>query len=139
MPVKRFINDYWFLSNFYPIDFKSDGLWYPSVEHFYQSHKIADADFANQVREAKSPSEAKSLARVLPIRQDWEDVKLTVMEIGLRLKFGHPYLAGKLKETGGEDLVEGNTWGDTFWGVDLQTGEGENHLGRLLMQIRSEM
>ena len=41
--------------------------------------------------------------------------------------------------TGNLVLEEGNGWHDTFWGVDLKTGEGENHLGRILMQVREEL
>lgn len=55
----------------------------------------------------------------------------------LRAKFKqHPELAAMLIATGDAELVEGNTWGDTFWGRDLATGHGENHLGRLLMELR---
>ena len=36
------------------------------------------------------------------------------------------------------ELIEGNTWHDTFWGVDLKTGEGENHLGKILMALRKD-
>ena len=36
-------------------------------------------------------------------------------------------------------LEEGNTWHDTFWGVDARTREGRNHLGRILMRIRKEL
>ena len=54
----------------------------------------------------------------------------------LRAKFRSPLLRGWLRETGAEELVEGNYWGDTFWGVCR--GEGENKLGKLLMQVRSE-
>lgn len=35
-------------------------------------------------------------------------------------------------------LVEGNSFGDTFWGVDARTGKGENHLGKILMKVREE-
>ena len=35
----------------------------------------------------------------------------------LRQKFSHPDLAVLLLATGDEDLVEINTWGDTFWGI----------------------
>jgi hypothetical protein len=31
-------------------------------------------------------------------------------------------------------LIEGNTWGDTFWGVC--NGVGENNLGKTLMNVR---
>ena len=36
--------------------------------------------------------------------------------------------------TGDAELIEGNNWGDTFWGVC--NGRGENMLGKLLMEIR---
>jgi len=35
------------------------------------------------------------------------------------------------------NLVEGNSWNDVWWGVC--EGEGENHLGRILMDIRAEI
>ena len=45
-------------------------------------------------------------------------------------------LRSLLVATGDRELIEGNTWGDTFWGVDKNTGQGENHLGRILMELR---
>lgn len=42
-----------------------------------------------------------------------------------------------LLRTGEQDLIEGNDWGDTFWGVDQ--GIGDNHLGKILMQVRTEI
>jgi hypothetical protein len=41
--------------------------------------------------------------------------------------------------TGNTELVEGNHWHDTFWGVDATTGEGDNGLGQILMQVRMEL
>jgi predicted NAD-dependent protein-ADP-ribosyltransferase YbiA (DUF1768 family) len=55
----------------------------------------------------------------------------------LRQKFAHPELRRLLLATGDAELVEGNTWGDRFWGVCA--GRGQNHLGRLLMAIRAEI
>ena len=46
-------------------------------------------------------------------------------------------LAGKLLNTGDAELVEGNHWGDRYWGVC--DGEGQNKLGKLLMQVRGEL
>ena len=48
----------------------------------------------------------------------------------------NPLLAKRLLETGDCMLQEGNYWKDLFWGVDLKTGEGENHLGKILMELR---
>jgi len=60
------------------------------------------------------------------------------METLLREKFSKdPELRAKLLNTGTSKLVEGNTWGDRFWGVCR--GQGENNLGRLLMKVREEL
>lgn len=71
------------------------------------------------------------------MRSDWEEVKLGVMEGLLREKFSDPELRRKLLATGERELVEGNDWGDSFWGVCA--GRGKNHLGRLLMKLREEL
>ena len=46
------------------------------------------------------------------------------MEKVVRAKFTqNPHLARFLVETGDAELIEGNSWHDTFWGVDLKTGD----------------
>ena len=35
------------------------------------------------------------------------------------------------------ELIEGNVWNDTFWGVC--NGKGHNHLGKILMKVRDEI
>jgi hypothetical protein len=58
----------------------------------------------------------------------------------LEIKFRqHPELAEQLLATGERELVEGNTWRDRIWGVDLKTGTGENRLGKTLMVVRAEL
>ncbi len=53
----------------------------------------------------------------------------------MRSKFTrNTQLGGSLLATWPADLQEGNTWGDTFWGV--VNGVGENHLGNILMDVR---
>lgn len=46
-------------------------------------------------------------------------------------------LAEMLLATGDEELVEGNHWNDTFWGV--YRGKGRNELGKILMRIRENL
>jgi predicted NAD-dependent protein-ADP-ribosyltransferase YbiA (DUF1768 family) len=46
-------------------------------------------------------------------------------------------LKGQLLATGDAKIVEGNTWGDVFWGVC--NGVGENHLGEILMKVLEEL
>lgn len=45
-------------------------------------------------------------------------------------------LMDKLLETGDEELIEGNTWKDVFWGYDVNLKQGKNNLGKMLMKIR---
>ena len=49
----------------------------------------------------------------------------------------NPELAEKLLATGEQELVEGNNWNDTFWG--MCRGKGKNMLGNILMKIREEL
>lgn len=119
-----------FLSNFY----EHDG-W--TVEHHYQAAKTDDVEWAARILSAPTPNAAKKVGRRAPMRPTWDDEKLTVMLALLRVKFSRPDLAERLLATGDATLIEGNWWGDRFWGVCK--GTGENHLGRLLMQVRSEL
>lgn len=135
-PITSFRGEYRFLSNFWPVSVSWEGLTYPSTEHAYQAAKAADFSLRRGFT-IGSPGEAKRRGRRIEIRRDWEQVKLQVMLDLLRLKFGQPDMRRLLRTTGQRELVEGNTWGDTFWGVC--DGRGENHLGRLLMQVRSEI
>jgi len=56
---------------------------------------------------------------------------------GVREKFKQEDLKQMLLDTGDQELVEGNTWNDTFWGVCR--GEGQNNLGKILMKVRMEL
>ena len=83
---------------------------------------------------AATPSAAKRAGRKVRLRDDWELVRVHVMRDLLTQKFAHDSLAALLLSTGNAELVEGNTWGDTFWGVC--GGTGLNVLGKLLMEHR---
>jgi N-glycosidase YbiA len=138
--IDSFSGDYKFLSNFYPCKVKLDDIEYPSVEHAYQAAKTLDADERKPFHKRPLPSaaESKKMGRKLSMRQNWESVKLKVMEDLLVQKFADPDLKNMLKDTGDLKLVEGNYWGDNFWGVDTRKG-GQNHLGKLLMKIRDNL
>ena len=65
-------------------------------------------------------------------------VKVKLMfELVLEKFKQNPELKQKLLETGNQELIEGNTWNDTFWGVC--NGQGQNWLGKILMLVRSEL
>ena len=136
--IQRFRGKYAFLSNFYPAVIQWGPHSYPTVEHAYQARKTLSKAERELIRQASTPGAAKRLGRRVTLRSDWDSIKILVMKTFLAVKFADAELARMLLETGDELLVEGNTWGDRFWGVDEQ-GVGENNLGRLLMELRQKL
>lgn len=135
--IDSFTGDHRFLSNFWPCRVEFDGQVYTSVEHAYVAAKVLDPVVRDLIKNCATAGQVKRLGRKLPLRADWEAVKLSVMESLIRQKFNDPGLGSRLKATGEQELVEGNHWGDTFWGVC--DGVGQNHLGKLLMKVRNEI
>lgn len=128
----------YFLSNFYPCTVEYEGIMYPSSEHAYQAAKSLDVDIRQQMSKILYPGAAKKLGSKLKLRPFWSDIKLKVMEDIVRAKFTQNVDCKiRLLRTGDEELVDHNDWGDDFFGVF--EGEGENHLGKILMKIRQEL
>src|ERR1051326_9562677 len=97
--VREFEGQYRFLSNFWSCYIKVDGDWYPSVENAYQAMKMKHK--ANRARfQHIKASEAKRLGRLLPMRDDWDQVKLEVMYNLVRQKFEDRKLQSNLLATG---------------------------------------
>lgn len=136
-PITEFQGYYRFLSNFWPCDIDYDGIVYPSTEHAYQAAKTNDIETKKLIVNLKTPGEAKRCGRKIKIREDWDNIKLKVMYDINKLKYECPDLAAKLMLTEGKEIIEGNKWNDTFWGVC--NGVGDNHLGNILMKIREEL
>lgn len=134
--ISRFSGRWRLLSNFHPSPVQFDGHTYPTVEHAYQAAKTTDEQWRTRIRQTNSPGQAKRVGRKAPLRPGWDQLKVDVMLELLRKKFAGGLLRQQLEQTGDATLVEGNTWGDTFWGVC--DGVGRNMLGRLLMQVRTE-
>lgn len=133
--IDRFFGSYRFLSNFWPVTIEFDGDLYPSVENAYQAAKFP-AGLARAFMFSCTPAEAKRFARKAILGEQWHERKVAVMTKLVQQKFAPGGdLAQKLIDTGDAELIEGNSWGDRFWGVC--NGEGENYLGRILMLIRS--
>lgn len=136
--IDDFRGDNFFLSNFSPHGFNFMGVWYATNEHFYQAAKATSISDFWAVVEAGTPGRSKRIGRSIPVRPDWDVIKLEVMSLGLSLKFSPGRdITQQLIDTNDAILVEGNTWGDTYWGIC--EGRGTNFLGRLLMQLRAEI
>ena len=130
-----YLSNFWFLAN--PILF--DDCYYITVEHAYQAAKTFDKEKRTEIRFTKRPGDAKRLGKRVYFRADWENVKLDIMYNLVKQKFEDPVLKSMLLGTDYATLQEGNWWHDTFWGVDIHTGVGENHLGKTLMRVRDEL
>lgn len=131
-----------FLSNFHV---GLTVLGTPSAEHAYQMLKTTNVLDRMAVAACSTPGQAKRLGRKIELRPDWELVKIEVMRFVLLDKFaaGSP-IAEQLLDTGDEILIEGNHWHDNIWGDctcgrDACKNEGENLLGRLLMERRKQL
>lgn len=133
-----FRGEYFFLSNFYPCKVIINGRTFPSSEHAFVSFKSNAKLWKDHCTlSTVSPQQIKLEGKNHTVK-DWEKIQLGVMENVLRAKFTqNAHIKRLLLLTGDKELVEINTWNDKFWGVCK--GEGLNHLGRLLMQIRSEL
>lgn len=137
--ITSFKGNYDFLSNFYEASVVYDGLTYGNNEAAYQAQKCCTIEERIPFTQYRS-GQAKREGRKVKLRSDWEEVKVSLMKEIVRAKFTqNPDLSNKLLMTGDRMIIEGNTWHDVFWGVDIKTGVGENHLGKILMDIREEL
>ncbi len=132
--IDSFSGEYRFLSNFWPAQVVLNGEVYLSVECAYQASKTPDKRLREKIRGA-SPSYAKRIGKQLP--NLGREEKLATMRDLVSQKFAVEPLRSQLLATGNSELVEGNWWGDHFWGVS--GGTGENHLGRILMEVRERL
>jgi hypothetical protein len=137
--IKELRGEFAFLSNMYPCEIKDDeGNTYPTVEHYFQAMKTFNHIERKMIRNAPTPSQAKYRGRKCTLRDDWENVKDSIMYEALEKKFSDPDLRELLiMQTGSAEIQEGNNWGDTYWG--MHHGKGKNKLGIMLMDIRENI
>ena len=140
-PIIQFRGANNFLSNFFPCNVRFEDATYPSSEHAFQAAKTLDKDERTMVQLCPSPAKAKSAGRRrITLRDNWDNIKDGIMLEIVRAKFAqNERLLRKLLVTGDAELKEGNTWNDTYWGVNKETGVGQNKLGKILMQVREEL
>lgn len=136
--IHDFRGPYKWLSNFEECIVMFEGQLYPSSEHAFQAAKlISHPDrMPFMCGGGLSCREAKNYGNKIALRPGWNEMRSWVMYTILLDKFTrNAYTLGKkLIATGNAELIEGNPWGDTYWGVC--NGVGENRLGNILMEIR---
>lgn len=136
--IETFSGDFHFLSNFHPAPLLFGGILYRTSEHAYQASKSINDNTRINISTLSTPGKAKKYGKSVKLRSDWDEVKLEIMEAIVCAKFvQNPLLKEKLLATDDMELEEGNTWGDTYWGIC--NGEGQNHLGKILMKVRKDL
>lgn len=129
-----------YLSNFAACPIRiGDEVWATS-EHYYQAMKFTCDELRQRIYSASSPAEAFSLSRDFDaqVRDDWYDIRVDVMRFIVTEKFKqNPCFALFLINTG-DSVIKEHSHKDSFWG-DGGDGTGENHLGKILMSVRSQL
>lgn len=137
-PISGFQGEYRFLSNFWMCTVNIGGLKFPSAEHAYQASKSSFPEIWFKMLKLSSPFQAKRLGKNIPIRPNFDEMKLSFMEEIVTAKFHQNRALGNLLlDTDDREIIETNTWNDTYWGVC--NGWGQNHLGKILMNVRNDL
>lgn len=144
MTIDKFEGQYAFLSNFYTSPISDGNKIFPTVEHYFQAAKTDDMRDYLAIQSALTPGISKRFGRKVKLRSDWEEIKDQVMLDAIRLKFNsQTTLALQLLATGKSELIEGTTWHDNYWGnctcPKCAKIQGQNKLGKILMQVRDEL
>jgi ribA/ribD-fused uncharacterized protein len=135
--IYGFRDDYAWLSNMWPCVVYFDKKKYDSSEHAYVAAKTLSPSLRDIIGDLPTPKMAKKFGTQIPIREDWDDVKIDIMKEIVESKFNeNPDLKEKLLATGDLYIEETNWWNDTFWGVC--NGVGKNRLGNILMELREK-
>lgn len=134
--VKYFDGEFAYLSNFFEAEVEYETIRYKTSEHAFQAAKSLKQADRLRIAALQTPGQSKRAGRQVELRRDWESVKEIVMLDVLTAKFDqNPDLKQLLIETDPLRLIEGNNWGDTYWGIDDKKG-GTNRLGEILMILR---
>lgn len=133
---------------------KHINVTFNSTEQYMMWHKamyFSDSEVALKILSEKDPKEQKALGRLVKGYDDasWSKIRLGVVTDGNYLKFSqNKVLRDELLSTGDKVIVEGSPY-DKIWGVGLQFDDeriedeknwnGENLLGKALMEVRSKL
>lgn len=141
--IDNFRGQYYFLSNFYTYPMVYDGIQYQNSEAAFQAQKCQNRKLRERKYSTMSPNIAKREGRREKLPDNWDSMTTKVMHDVLLAKFSIPELKDALLSTGDAELEEGNNWHDNNWGncscPRCRGIEGQNRLGKLLMQVREEL
>lgn len=111
---------------------------YKSPAHYYQTQLFSDPIVQQRIINAQTPRIAQQISQQNKNLYLANIDKNAAMLRGLRAKFSqYPLLAEQLIATGSKPLIY-HTMTDKYW-ADGGDGSGENYLGKLLEQVRTEL
>lgn len=141
--IIEFQGEFRWLSNFTLVEVRGPvGLVFKSTEHAYQAFKSLDESIWKNIQLIDSPGKVKIFSRGIKIRDDWNEVKQSVMYYLVRQKFNpinNFILSEKLIKTNGMKIQEGNYHSDKYWGFCLKTNKGKNILGQIIELVRKDL
>ena len=148
------LNEFKEFSNMHEAKIQVDGITFPTVEHYFQWSKakmFGDADAQAKILKTASPKSVKSYGKKVKgfDEEAWSAKKDEIMRTAVRAKLvQHPDIRKKLLDTGTRPIAEadprGKYWGigtsaDTSKAKDVTRWPGQNKLGKILMELRSEL
>lgn len=138
--ITKFQGEYDYLDDLYPAPVEWEGMTYPCVEAAFHASKTENRELRRRFSEI-SLTKLREKGNMLPTTSQWEEAKRDIRKQLILQKFqANPQLAQKLKDTGNAILICGKLRNkDTYWGFDLYSWEGRNELGKILMEIRTEL
>ncbi len=132
--------EYGFLANYSDHGFTVDGVYYPTVEHYYQASKFDNPDIIKRILESKTPKRASAIGRNRSNirRKNFRINKINKMYEGVYYKFSqNKDIRAKLIETRNQDIREMSIK-ESFWGVGPNL-EGNNEIGKILVRVREQV
>ena len=132
--------DLGYLANYSNHGFSIDGVYYKTVEHYYQAMKYDNKEIKNRIINAETPKEASNIGRDRNNKRidNFKDIKNDIMFNGILEKFRQNRdIAYKLIETRNNDIAEA-TVDEYYWGIGKDRS-GQNNIGKILVQVRERI
>jgi len=142
------------LSQWFPCEFKVDGIKYSSAEQYMMAEKaklFGDTEVENKILKSNEPNKIKGLGRKVKNFQEeiWDSKRIEIVKKGNYEKFSQNKKLGMfLKNTNPQIIVEASPL-DIIWGIGMDINNsqitnplmwrGQNLLGFILTEVRDEL
>lgn len=129
-----------YLANYSNHGFTKNGIFYKTVEHYYQSEKFDDPEIKKRIINAPTPKEASNIGRDRSNirKENFKEIKNQVMFDGILEKFRQNRdITYKLIETRNKKIAEA-TIDEYYWGIGKDKS-GKNVIGDILVKVRERI